>query len=145
MALLATAGLGSCVSNQEYQAAVDLAKQYQTDLLNCQAEHERLAFENERLRGMSDEATIRGLDRDLVGPVEARLDKLQDLIDNLDEGEIKDVMRFDVDSSERSSRPLRFSFARASSSGRTFPAATSWSSAIEIARHSRRFSSRVPT
>ena len=97
MAFFAVAGLGSCVSNQEYQAAVDLAKQYQTDLLTCQAEHERLTFENDRLRGMSDEATMRGLDRDLVGPVEARLDKLQDLIDNLDEGEIKDVMRFDVE------------------------------------------------
>ena len=95
-ALVAALGLGSCVTNEEYQQAVDLAKKYQTDLLNREAEVQRLGYENERLRGMADEATIRGLDRDLVGPVEARLDELAGLLDKV-EGPIQDVMRFDVD------------------------------------------------
>src|SRR5215208_2363991 len=55
------------------------------------------------------------------------------------------LMRFEVDSIESRIRPLRFSFARSSSSGLRFPAAPSATCSAAIARHSSRFSSRVPT
>ena len=55
------------------------------------------------------------------------------------------LIRFEVDSMESSIRPFRFSFARSSSPGRTFPAETSASSRATISKHSTRFSSRVPT
>lgn len=96
IALMAVVGLGSCVTQQEHQEAVALAKRYQTDYLNAQAEAERLAYENDRLRGTTRDATIDGLDRDLTAPIEARLDELQGLLDDFD-GPILDVMRFDVE------------------------------------------------
>jgi hypothetical protein len=55
------------------------------------------------------------------------------------------LIRFDVDSIERTMRPFMFSFARSSSRPRKFPAARSASSAETMSRHSTRFSSRVPT
>ena len=55
------------------------------------------------------------------------------------------VMRFEVDSMESMIRPLRFSFARAISSGRRLPAAMSASCSAAISTHGPRFSSRVPT
>lgn len=96
LALLVVGGLASCVTNQEHQEAVALAKRYQTDYLNAQAEAERLAYENDRLRGTTRESTISGLDRDLTAPIEARLDELASLLEEVD-GPILDVMKFDVD------------------------------------------------
>ena len=55
------------------------------------------------------------------------------------------LMRFEVDSSERTIRPLRFSFARSSSPLRSRPAAISPICSTQISTHVARFSSRVPT
>src|SRR5215207_9787013 len=55
------------------------------------------------------------------------------------------LIRFEVDSIESRIRPLRFSFARSSSLALRLPAATSAICSAAIARHSSRFSSRVPT
>lgn len=96
IALLVVGGLSSCVTNEEYQRSVDLTKRYQTELLTAEAEVERLKYENERLRGNERNATISGLNRDITGPVEARLDALAAMLDDV-EGPIEDVMRFDVE------------------------------------------------
>ena len=55
------------------------------------------------------------------------------------------LIRFEVDSIESMIRPLRFSFARSSSSARKFPAAISAICSLAISRQVVRLSSRVPT
>src|SRR6266508_2591757 len=55
------------------------------------------------------------------------------------------LIRFEVSSMDSMIRPLRFSFARVTSSSLTSPADTLAICSERISRHSRRFSSRVPT
>ena len=54
------------------------------------------------------------------------------------------LMRLEVDSIESRIRPFRFSFARASSSGRTLPPAMSAICSLAISRQAETLSSRVP-
>lgn len=85
VAALLTAGLAaSCVNQQDYDDALRLVKQYQTENADLEDELARLRQQNARLDRMVRDGTIDGLQGDLTQPLEARLDNLQSLLDELD-------------------------------------------------------------
>ncbi|HPF14846.1 MAG: OmpA family protein [Planctomycetes bacterium] len=94
---LMTAMLASCVSQEQYQRAVDLAEQYQDKTHKLEAELARLQRQRDSLEGevRSQEASYLqagGSDVDY----EAKISQLQEQLQNLGRAP-KDIERFDVD------------------------------------------------
>ncbi|TDJ71454.1 MAG: hypothetical protein E2O39_08340 [Planctomycetota bacterium] len=96
---LLLSGLGlstSCVTQEQYEESVGLAKSYQTKLYDMEQHSARLETENERLRAelRRNEAGI--LDAGFSESVEARMSELQRMLEDLDHP-IGDIERFDVE------------------------------------------------
>ena len=94
---LLTAMLASCVSQDEYQRAVDLAEMYQDRNHTLEAEMARLTHQNDSLEGevRSQEASFLQAGGGTTD-YEAKISALQDKLANLGRAP-KDIERFDVD------------------------------------------------
>ncbi|MEZ6018668.1 MAG: hypothetical protein R3F17_00805 [Planctomycetota bacterium] len=96
-AALALAVLSSCVSQDEYQRAVDLAEMYQDKSHSLEAELAMLQQQRDSLEG-----EIRSQEASFLqngggsGDYEARIDELQDQLANLGRAP-QDIERFNVD------------------------------------------------
>jgi chemotaxis protein MotB len=97
LAILASAALGSCVSQRQYDDAVALARYHQTSLHEKEQQITTHVSENDRLRRAMAQNDVAVLSEAGFGEdFQARLSELQSQIDNLGRP-LKDIERFDVE------------------------------------------------
>ncbi|MCP3919960.1 MAG: OmpA family protein [bacterium] len=88
--------LASCVSQQQYDEAVSLAKRYQTDLHDLEAQMASLEGENTRLASEMRTGDISQLQNANFSTIQERMSDLQKQLMELNRP-LKDVERFDVE------------------------------------------------
>ncbi len=95
-ALLLVTGLSSsCTSMQEYEDAVALAKQYQTENYDLALQNERLRQDYDQLQAQLRDEGMRQFSADITEAAYQKLDSLEAQIAKMD-GPIKDVERFQL-------------------------------------------------
>jgi len=94
---LACAGLlASCASQQEYDQALDLAKQYEREKYELAEENARLLQANEALLARQRSGEIGVLESDWGGDLRDRLNELQQKVYTLDRP-LKEIEKFNVE------------------------------------------------
>ena len=97
LAVLVGAGLAcACVTQQEYDDAVALAKRYQTDVFTQENENARLAARVQTLEASLRNDQLQVLEGDFTGDVRNRMADLQAKLDELGRP-LGDVERFQLD------------------------------------------------
>jgi chemotaxis protein MotB len=94
--LLAIGTFSSCVSQKQYDDAVELARYNQTSLHEKEKSNAELQAENERLKRQLATNDVNALSAGYSGDLDSRLSELQSKIDNLGRP-LQDIERFDVE------------------------------------------------
>lgn len=95
-ALIASGLTASCVTQQQYDDARALVKQYQTENFDLNAENTRLLQENQRLNAQVRDNTMILLENASYSAAEQRLDELQGMLQSLGRPP-GDIERFELD------------------------------------------------
>jgi chemotaxis protein MotB len=94
--LVASAAFSSCVTQRQYDDAVELARYNQTSLHEKEKYASELQAENERLKRQLAQNDVNALSAGYSGDLDTRLSELQSKVDNLGH-EPGDIERFDVE------------------------------------------------
>jgi chemotaxis protein MotB len=94
--LCAAAAFSSCVSQRQYDDAVELARYNQTSLHEKEKYAAELQAENERLKRQLAQNDVNALSAGYSGDIDSRLSELQSKVDNLGR-EPGDIERFEVE------------------------------------------------
>lgn len=94
--LIASGTFSSCVSQRQYDDAVELARYNQTALHEKEKDAAQLQAENDRLKRQLAENDVNALSAGYGGDIDSRISELQSKIDNLGH-EPGDIERFDVE------------------------------------------------